>query len=529
MGSDRRLHPASFLFALGGHAKQLLVPGILVLISARSGGDGWETWAMIFIVPFGIAAAVRVLSYRYRFDESELVVRTGFIFRNERHVPYARIQNVDALQNVLHRALGVADVRIETGGASEGEARMQVVSLAAFREVRERVFEGRTALGTDPANDTAGDAAADPAARAPAAVETVLHLPLREVILSGLIEGRGLVVLSGIFGVLWETGLIDNVVSTVFGEPTAGRGAIVQMARAIVGQGTPSPGRIGLTLAAFGVFLVLVRGFSAAWAVVTLYGFRLARSGHDLRLEFGLLTRVAATVPIHRIQALTIVEGPLHRACGRVSIRVDTAGGDGKDPAQAQRQRLAPLLRRDELARFLRAVLPDQDLDPQWNAVDPRGYRRELVRAAIRVTLAGVVLAWPLAVWTLPVLVVLSGWAVDPAPRVGKHQHRDAVPQRVDLAQHHHRAAGQDSDRRRPRVSVRSTAANGGRGRGYRWRRWRVAPHPRPIPVPRHRRRARGGACRPRRTLHVQVVMPGSGAASLLQQPGVKSIRVILC
>ena len=421
MGSDRRLHPASFLFALGGHAKQLLLPGIVVLISARSGSDRWDTWAMIFIVPFGIAAAVRVLSYRYRFDESELVVRTGFIFRNERHVPYGRIQNVDALQNVLHRALGVADVRIETGGASEGEARMQVVSLAAFRELRDRVFEGRTAIAADPAADTAGGPALAPDARAHPEVETVLHLPLREVILCGLIEGRGLVVLSGIFGVLWEAGLIDNVVSTIFGEPTSGRGAIFQMVRAIVGQGAPSPGRIGITLAAFGVFLIVVRAFSAAWAVVTLYGFRLARSGNDLRLEFGLLTRVAATIPIHRIQALTIVDGPLHRACGRVSIRVDTAGGDGKDPAQAQRQRLAPLLRRDELVRFLRAVLPDQDLDPQWNAVDPRGYRRQLVRAAIRVTLAGVVLAWPLGVWTVPVLVVLSGWAAVHARQSIRH------------------------------------------------------------------------------------------------------------
>jgi len=66
-------------------------------------------------------------------------------------------------------------------------------------------------------------------------------------------------------------------------------------------------------------------------------------------------------------------------------------------------------------------VLPDQDLDPQWNAVDPRGYRRELVRAAIRVTLAGVVLAWPLAVWTLPVLVVLSGWAAVHARQSIRH------------------------------------------------------------------------------------------------------------
>jgi putative membrane protein len=402
MGSERRLHPLSFLFALGGQAKELLLPGVFVLVSARSGRGNWETWAMVFIVPFAIAAAVRVLSYRYRFDEAELVVRTGFIFRNERHIPYARIQNVDAVQNVLHRALGVADVRIETGGGTEGEARMRVVSLDAFQALRDRVFEGRTASGGDPAIAPAE----------PAAGVTVLRLPFREVVLCGLIEGRGLVVLSGLFGVLWEAGLIDNVMGTLFGEPTSGRGAIQHLVRAIVGQGSPSPGRIGLTIAAFGSFLVVVRGFSAAWAVVTLHGFRLARTGEDLRVRYGLLTRVTATIPIHRIQALTIQEGPFHRLFGRVSIRVDTAGGDGEGAAQSQRQRLAPLLRRSEVPGFLRAALPGHEPGAGWHPVHPRAFRRKLTRSAIAVSSMAALLVWPLGAWTVLAWVLLAGWAV---------------------------------------------------------------------------------------------------------------------
>ncbi len=419
MASERRLHPASFFFAMGGHAKQLLLPGVFVLISARSGSGNWETWAMVFIVPFAIAAAVRVLSYRYRFDDAELVVRTGFLFRNERHIPYARIQNVDAVQNLLHRVLGVADVRIETGGASDAEAGMRVVSLDAFRELRDRVFEGRSATAGDPVEDAPGahsvgagvETGAPDARSVGAGVKTVLHLPFREVVLCGLIEGRGLIVLSGVFGVLWEAGLIDNVLGAVFGEPTSGRGAILQMVRAIVGQGAPSPARISLTLVAFATFLIVVRGFSAAWAVFTLHGFTLARAGDDLRLEYGLLTRVTATIPMHRIQALTIHEGPLHRLCARVSIRVDTAGGDGGGAAQAQRQRLAPLLRRGELERFLRAVLPDYDPDALWNGVDRRGFRRKLTRSAIAVACAGAALVWPLRAWTAPVLILLFAWA----------------------------------------------------------------------------------------------------------------------
>ena len=49
------------------------------------------------------------------------------------------------------------------------------------------------------------------------------------------------------------------------------------------------------------------------WALVRLYDFRLTRVGEDLRSEYGLFTKVAATVPIRRVQTITFSAGPLHR------------------------------------------------------------------------------------------------------------------------------------------------------------------------------------------------------------------------
>ena len=73
---------------------------------------------------------------------SELVIRSGLVFRSERHIPYARIQNIDAVQNVLHRLLNVVEVEVETGGGETSEATMSVLPMAAFHEMRERVFAG---------------------------------------------------------------------------------------------------------------------------------------------------------------------------------------------------------------------------------------------------------------------------------------------------------------------------------------------------------------------------------------------------
>ena len=130
---------------------------------------------------------------------------------------------------------------------------------------------------------------------------------------------------------------------------------------------------LALMFAAFVALLAFMRMLSMTWAVIRLYGFTLSRTGDDLRTEFGLLTRVLTTIPIRRIQTLTIREGPLHRLFGRAAVRVDTAGGGQQERGVTQREWLAPIIRRDDLPRFLSQVLPEIDLaGVEWRGVAPK-------------------------------------------------------------------------------------------------------------------------------------------------------------
>ena len=103
------------------------VMAVLVILgmSTSSGGPGgnfgrmpagWEVWLLILFVPATLTSIARYVSFRLRYDAHELVIKTGLIFRNERHIPYSRVQNVDAVQNAVHRLLNVVEVRLETGG-----------------------------------------------------------------------------------------------------------------------------------------------------------------------------------------------------------------------------------------------------------------------------------------------------------------------------------------------------------------------------------------------------------------------------
>ena len=408
MPSDQRLHPLSILFGFISQLAGFALPGILLLVGVGSAGWDWQMWTLFILIPQALVSVVRYISFRYRYEANEMVIRSGLLFRNERHIPYSRIQNLDAVQNVLHRLFGVIEVRLETGGGDEPEAKMSVLPVAAFEEMRRRVFAARG--GAEAPAGSAADSAAPE--------RTLLRLAPRELLLCGLIENHGVVILAAAFGLLWELGMLganlDKVFGGFFGEQTSGRGLARSVVSAWLGQRGLPVGRIALALAAFLLLLLVLRLVSMVWALIRLHGFRLTLAGEDLRTELGLLTRVTTTIPLRRIQTLTIREGPLHQLFGRAAVRVDTAGGSGGEEGEESakhREWLAPILRREELPGLLREVLPGLDLAAvAWNAPHPRAFRRELkgwIFVAVLIALPFVLL---LRWWDLALLAVLLAW-----------------------------------------------------------------------------------------------------------------------
>ena len=408
MPSEHRLHPSSVCFQLGGQLKELLVPGLVALFAARASDATWQIWAMFLLIPYTMIAIVRALSVRYRFEESELVIRTGFLFRRERRIPYDRIHNIDAVQNIAHRLLRVTEVRLETAGGTDTEAELRVLSEEAFREMRERVQAGRTQAGP------VGPGAEQ---RVEPGSERVLALEVRDIALLGLLQGRGLVVIGAAVGILAELGLIDSMAQRLFGEE-AGRGVLRRAALALIGQSAAPFRQMGIVLAVFVAILIALRVLSVVLALVRYYGFVLTRTGEELRAEFGLLTRVTATIPSRRIQTLTVQRAPLYRLVNRAAVRVDTAGGHTEEQVQAQRKWLAPIVHERALPDVVRAILAMADTaGVEWQAVHPRAFLRVLRRSLVLATIVSLALTALLGWWTLLAWSVLAAWAAFGARR----------------------------------------------------------------------------------------------------------------
>jgi putative membrane protein len=383
------LHRWSILFLLGDSLKSLLLPLAALFFASRQ--SWWDTWLLLFSFPVGLFSVWRYFTTFYELAEDELVVRTGLLFRNERHIRYARVQNIESLQNPFHRLLRVAEVRVETAGASEQEAKLRVLSATDAEEVRRRVVEGkRRALAAAPT--AAAEAATGPAEAVAAGVETqdiapagetalrpLVRLGLGDLVAFGLTQNRGGLVIGAILGLLWEADLFDFDL----GRPTRIARAFV---KSLIADGRlfrdPGLREAALVAAGLAVILVFVRVLSVGWAIVQLYRFTLTRQGDEMRTMRGLLTRVHGTIPLSRVQLVTVRQAPLMRLFGRVEVRVQTAGGD-KDASPA-REWLAPSLREQDVDALVGEVFPGvwfSSLD--WRPAHARAARR-MWRSSLR-------------------------------------------------------------------------------------------------------------------------------------------------
>ena len=137
------LHPTSLIFDVIAHGRTYIVPAMIALFSAASGNWGGIWFAAIFFVPAITVSIIRFFTLRFVIRDHELIVTEGLLFRKARTVPVSRIQNVDLVQNVLHRLIGVAEVRVETASGTEPEAVLRVLSQAKIESLRKGIFSSR--------------------------------------------------------------------------------------------------------------------------------------------------------------------------------------------------------------------------------------------------------------------------------------------------------------------------------------------------------------------------------------------------
>ncbi|MBD8527481.1 PH domain-containing protein [Pseudoxanthomonas sp. CAU 1598] len=372
--AERRLHPWSWLFVLIEQLKSFVLPLLLLWLFGR-GGDWQEYAAAVATVVLTVSAVYRYFTYRFRIDSRELVIRSGLLARNVRHLPFKRIQHVELRQNLLHRAFGVAQLRLESAtGGDESEAVMNVLALDEARSIEARIRAG------------AGEQAQVDSSSAHSEQSVRLQLPIAELLRLGLTRNHGWVVVGAAFGIGWQ---IDD--GALFSGIKQGFQAVYAWA---------SQWHDSLALSA--VLLLLVLLFVAALRLVgtvvvllRYYDFRLHDQGRQLALEAGLLTRYRQQIPLSKVQRWVVETPWLLRLLGRSSASVETAGRGQREEDSAGRGVVVPIARAGQLNELLSEWGLGQALQAaDWRPIHPRAWRRWLIADCF----------WPAFVWLIALL-----------------------------------------------------------------------------------------------------------------------------
>lgn len=331
-GRAFRLHPLSMPYRIVERGLGLVFVAVFAGPALFSGLAGVVDALVVVTLGFVVVAAVvgySVAAYRrfeYELTPETFDIRSGVFGRREREIPLRRIQNVDVSQNVVQRLLGIAEIRLETAGGSGSEAQLQFVGEERAERLQQEISRLRRSDGEPEETES---------------IETLFELSPRELGLLALVSAD-----VRLFSIL---ALLASVVAP----------QLVDAEWLLVGVESVAAGAFGALAT-----LVIVVGVGLLYGAVNAtmyYGFTLRRASGELRYERGLLQQYSGTIPLGKVQSLTVEENVLARLLGYASLDIETAGGAGRQQDGGGSQSAVPLATRErvfELADSLETVGP---------------------------------------------------------------------------------------------------------------------------------------------------------------------------
>jgi putative membrane protein len=344
--------------------------------------------ALGVVVAFlALVALVNWVSWRFsrfRVGGGQVELRQGVLFRQHRQVRLERVQAVELSRPLLARAFGLARVVVQSAGGSDSTLTLSFLELRRAEEVREHLMTlaGRSdEVGApgDPEPGGSGAPYAEPLGVPHGAPPGVPHgeppgapyavppgpppgVPVRErSVPGGLVASPP----SAAPVPFLEVPNGRLFVATILHSSTIVLGLLLFMA--LGSLGVAQFGIVGF--AGFPVIIPVAIGVGAGRVkeLLTHGNFRIADTGGGVRLQEGLTDLRARTIPMHRIQALELVQPLWWRPFGWWRIRVNVAGSRALGEGDDGETTLLPVGTLDEALLVLSVVRPNAAAEP-WRA-----------------------------------------------------------------------------------------------------------------------------------------------------------------
>lgn len=380
----QRMSPKFIIVGTLRNLRSLIFPAILILVTGGGPrGDGPQQFvylgiAFLFGLFAGVSSLVGWWNFRYAFTDRDFVARSGVVQKQERVVPYGRIQAINVEEAPLERLVGIVRLKVETAAGGTADVKIDALERDRAHELREELSAARARARQDQAgpSTTTEEGQPEPASfetgdAAVADGELLRKLSTAELLALGATSGR-------------------------IGPAAAVAGALLQFGTELFPDSwwDRVPWQRAEALTNIGVAVTLLFGAAViAWLLaigstaLAFGGFELRRSGDQLLVQHGLLDRRRTTIPIQRIQAVVVGEQLLRQPFHYADVRFESAGGGaGEGGSQGDSGVLFPYLPLREVEGLLNRAAPTFAVDPATPVtmrLPGRALRRYIMNATL--------------------------------------------------------------------------------------------------------------------------------------------------
>ncbi|MEO9467763.1 PH domain-containing protein [Parasphingorhabdus sp.] len=335
-----RLHPLTIVLKTVAAASQNLIAMGVLYFSVFDRNIIYTLLAAISLMAVITGISALVWSrFTYHVGPTEIRIKSGLFQRNNRSIPFDRIQDVSLEQKLVSRLLGLATVKLETGASAGEDGKLDALALNDAQALRDLLRDYKSGL-------VAGSGTATGIAAEKTVIPPLFAMDSRRIFIAGLFNFS--FVLLAILGAIAQN--LDFLIPSEYFDPWywADRFSEREVIHSI-GLTAQIAGAVGalFSLIFIGVGSGLVRTF------VREHGFRLDRvdTGQPgFRRRRGLLTLTDMVMPIHRVQAAIIATGPVREYFGWYHLKLQSLAGD---PSGETDHSAAPCARPEEFAPIL--------------------------------------------------------------------------------------------------------------------------------------------------------------------------------
>ena len=368
MNERRTLHPIYILFGLLNTIRGFLP---LILIGLLKGTDWlgleWYWYAGAALLATAILAFSFLEWRRFGFwlEEDRIIIRKGWLRRDEKTIYYGRIHSVNVEQPLIQRLLRVAQVKIETpGGNNKADGILPALSIKEANDIQ-HMLRRQAKSKSEPLHAAASDAAErdDKTANQPLIVK-MNDKPLTAE--APAEQGRSAPAFS-----LHPVQLLQAAATSMnFGLVAAFTAGLYSFADDFIDLLLPDhffenvrEDSASLMPSYIFIFFIIVIGLGLAWLLsIILYvlkysGFSVKRDGRQISVSYGLLEKKNFVFDSKKVQAVIVKEGLLRQAFGYAEIQLQVVSSDKKEQLM-----LHPFLKRTGVQRVLKDFVPQVKL-----------------------------------------------------------------------------------------------------------------------------------------------------------------------